>query len=109
MTFNPLGRCDVETCRGTLLQPAKVAYILPRIPFHGSFQGTPFDRVHFSLNAFRTVPYSAPIIQAIMKADYYGVRDLFSKQQASIWDVNIQGSSILWVSSLPVLLAEYHH
>ncbi len=109
MKFDPLGRCNVDTCRGTCLTPSKVTYILPRVPFHGSFQTTSFERVHFSLNAYRTVPYSSPIIQAIGSADVHEVRDLFAKQQASIWDVDIEGNSTLWVSTPSLRLAGYRY
>lgn len=52
------------------------------------------------------VPYASPIIQAIYSADVKGVYDLFAKQQASIWDVVADASSILWVSTPPVRLAD---
>ncbi len=105
--FTLWNRCNVRTCRGTFLDPAQVSWILPWILFHGSFQSSPSNRrIHFSINAHRMVPYASPIIQAIYSADVKGVYDLFAKQQASIWDVVADGSSILWVSTPPVRLAD---
>ncbi len=97
--FTPWNRCNVETCRGTYLEPAKVAYTLPPWSlFYGSFQTSSFETIHLSLNAYRTVIFSSPICQAIRMGDVHGVRDLFAKQQASIWDVDVRGTSILRVS-----------
>ncbi|KAI0799649.1 hypothetical protein BC629DRAFT_1497477 [Irpex lacteus] len=95
--FTPWNCCNVVTCRGTYLKPAKVAYTFPQWSLlHGSFQTSSFETIHLSLNAYRTVPYSSPILEAIFDADVHGVRDLFAKQQASIWDVDINGDSIFW-------------
>lgn len=99
--FTPWNCCNVVTCRGTYLKPAKVAYTLPQWSlFYGSFQSSSNQRIHFSINAYRAVSYSSPIMRAIQKGDVHGVCDLFAKHQASIWDVDIDGVSILRVGRL---------
>lgn len=105
--FTPWNYSNIATCRGTFLKPAKVSWMLPWVFqfFYGSFQTSSNTRIHFSINAYRTISLHSPVIQAIASADVRGIRELFASQQASIWDVDVRGVSILWVSSSTFCLA----
>lgn len=100
VTYRPLMRCNIPTCRGDFLKPATVSWFLPAWFLHGQLRSSSNNRIHFSINAPRTVAYSSPIIQVIWGADIQGLRGLFALQKASIWDVDIRGHSVLWVSNL---------
>lgn len=95
---NAFRRCNVATCRGDFLKPARVSWFLPSWFLHGHLQSSS-RRIHFSINACRTIPYSSAIIEAVRKADVQGVRNLFAEKHASIWDIDIDGNSVFWVST----------
>ncbi len=98
ITYRPMRRCSIATCRGDFLKPARVSWFLPPWFLHGQLQSWSNRRVHFSINAARAVPYTSPILRAIHGTDVQRVKDLFAKQEASIWDTTSFGTSVLLVS-----------
>ncbi len=91
-------RCNVQTCRGDLRRALAFVWLLPHGLFSGCFLSTGNRLFRLSIGAQRVIPYSAPIAQAVIKADLHAVRTLFSHGQASIYDTLVDGWPMFTVS-----------
>ena len=90
--------CNVQTCRGDLQRVATVQWILPPGFLHGFLESGKNRRIHFSIGAPRVVSWDSPIVYAVLDGDLQGVRELFATGKASIWDYNMNGLPVFWVS-----------
>lgn len=92
--------CTVRDCRGDLRRAMTINWILPPNFLSGCLRSSQHRRIHVAIGAAKTIPWGAPVLTAITDANVKRVRDLFALGQASIWDHNPDGSSILWVNQI---------
>lgn len=96
--------CNVQTCRGDVQRAMTINWIIPPSFLSGFLQSSRDRRIQVSIGAARTIPWNAPILDAIWDADIQRVRSLFVLGQASIWDHDPVGSPILWVNQIIIYL-----
>ncbi|KAI0090454.1 hypothetical protein BDY19DRAFT_773051 [Irpex rosettiformis] len=95
--------CNVQTCRGDLQQPLQIIWLLPRgfLHVHAYLQTTILMNYPIKLSVVcmrRSISWSAPIWDAITRADLDGVRTFLSTGKTSVWDANPEGWTVFAVS-----------
>lgn len=92
-------RCDVQTCRGDLLDDMLVRWLLParhcNINIKFSSESYP---IYLSIGIPRLIARNAPVWRLVESGDLDAVRDLFLDKKASVYDVTENGGSLITVS-----------
>ena len=94
-------RCDVQTCRGDLLEDMPVRWLLPARHFNIKLElSSESYPIYLSIGTPRLIARNAPIWRLVESGDLDGVRDLFSDKKASVYDVTENGGSLITVSTI---------
>lgn len=91
--------CDVQTCRRDQTTPYTVKWCLPTAFPHLNVH-LQFGHLSFvlSIHAPRIIPSTAKIWDALLDEDLDGLRALFETRQASVYDTDEEGDTVLGVS-----------
>lgn len=93
--------CNVQTCRRDRTRAAEIKWHLPFSSSVGSIGFLPIQLpIFLSVYTARSVPSDAKVWEMIDCADLDGLRALFRRREASVYDVNENGASILLVGPL---------
>lgn len=92
-------RCNIQACRGDWFGESSIQWVLPSgfVPVNLQFS-SPSLPFCFSIGTPRIIPYSAPIWGLLRQGDVEGVRELFARKQASVWDADENNETLLMVS-----------
>ena len=92
-------RCNFQTCRGDFLRTVAILWLLPRVPFLGYFRFSTYFKFPLTVcvGAVRTIPWDSPLLLLAKTGDVQGIRELFTRGQASIWDTTVNGHSLFYV------------
>lgn len=92
-------RCDVQTCRGDLLEDLPIRWLLPSRAFNIQLRlGSSNHPIYLSIGTPRLVARNAPIWHLVESGDVDSVRNLFHAKKASVYDVTDAGGSLITVS-----------
>lgn len=98
--------CNIQTCRRDPTAATSLTWSLPLGFPHFDLQ-VQLNRpwISLSLHAPHIIPYDALVWRCIGKEDIDGLRMLFENREASVYDVNRDGGTLLKVNKImcPVL------
>ncbi|KAI0339164.1 ankyrin [Trametopsis cervina] len=89
-------RCNEQTCRGDWLTEVPLRWFLPTggLALHLELS-SPSLPVYLSVSTPRLVPRNALVWRLVGSGDVEGVRELFLRRQASVYDITEGGGSVI--------------
>lgn len=91
--------CNMQTCRRDLMAPNAIKWYLPEWwPYFDLLIQSSRLPFYFAIQAPRLVPMNARIWGIIGRSDIDGLHALFEAREASVYDVNDNGTTLLYVS-----------